>query len=328
MENLLEVKNLKTYFYTKTGIVKSVDDISYNIKNGETVAIVGESGCGKSVSVSSIMRLIEPPGKIVEGHALFEGRDLLKISKREIREIRGNKISMVFQDPMSSINPTLTVGKQIMEPLLWHNKATKKEAKKRAIEILEDVGIPSPEERFKQYPFEFSGGMQQRVMIAMALICNPKLLIADEPTTSLDVTVQAQILSLIKKMQKKLNMAVIIITHDLAVASMFSDTVIVMYAGHIVEKATMEEFVKNPVHPYSKGLLNSVPILGSKKKQLELIPGQPPNLKNTFDGCMFAPRCQYRKELCLKKAPAETKLSSTHCVYCWLYKREGDGYNV
>lgn len=328
MENLLEVKNLKTYFYTKTGIVKSVDDISYNIKNGETVAIVGESGCGKSVSVSSIMRLIEPPGKIVEGHALFEGRDLLKISKREIREIRGNRISMVFQDPMSSINPTLTVGKQIMEPLLWHNKATKKEAKKRAIEILEDVGIPSPEERFKQYPFEFSGGMQQRVMIAMALICNPKLLIADEPTTSLDVTVQAQILSLIKKMQKKLNMAVIIITHDLAVASMFSDTVIVMYAGHIVEKATMEEFVKNPVHPYSKGLLNSVPILGSKKKQLELIPGQPPNLKNTFDGCMFAPRCQYRKELCLKKAPAETKLSSTHCVYCWLYKREGDGYNV
>lgn len=323
MENLLEVKNLKTYFFTKDAAVKAVDGISYSLKKGESLAIVGESGSGKSVGVTSIMKLIQSPGKIVDGSALFNGKDLLKMNKNEIKEVRGNGISMVFQDPMSSLNPTMTIGEQIIEPLLWHKKADKAEAKRAAIKLLGEVGIPSPEERFNQYPFEFSGGMRQRVMIAIALICNPQLLIADEPTTSLDVTVQAQILSVIKDMQKKLNMSVIIITHDLAVASMFSDNVVVMYAGHIVERATMQEFIKNPAHPYSKGLLNSTPVLGSKKEQLESIPGQPPNLKKTLIGCQFSPRCSFCMDKCSSQIPPAVNLSPTHSLYCWLYSDKG-----
>lgn len=326
LENLLEVKDLKTYFYTKESVVKAVDGISYNVKKGESLAIVGESGSGKSVGVTSIMRLIQPPGKIEGGSAVFKGKDLLKLSNREIKTLRGNGISMIFQDPMSSLNPTMTIGEQIIEPLLWHKKASKREARNIAIKLLEEVGISSPEERFKQYPFEFSGGMRQRVMIAMSLICNPELLIADEPTTALDVTVQAQILSIIKNLQKKFNMSVIIITHDLAVASMFSDSVIVMYAGHIVEKATMKEFIENPAHPYSKGLLNSTPVLGSKKRQLEPIPGQPPNLKNAMPGCQFAPRCSYCMDRCYKDFPPAVSLSPTHSLYCWLFA-EGGKYN-
>jgi oligopeptide transport system ATP-binding protein len=316
VENLLEVKGLKTYFFTKTGVVKAVDDISYSLKKGETLAIVGESGSGKSVGVSSVMKLIQSPGKIVGGSVLFEGKDILKMTEKEMRRIRGEKISMVFQDPMSSLNPTLKIGEQIMEPLLWHNKCSKEEAKKRAIKLLEEVGIPSPDERFNQYPFEFSGGMRQRVMIAMAMICQPELLIADEPTTALDVTVQAQILKVIKDMQRKLNTSVIIITHDLAVASMFSDTVIVMYAGHIVEKGRMKEFMNNPTHPYSKGLLNSTPILGSGK-ELQSIPGQPPNLRNPVSGCTFAPRCSMATKKCFTEVPPVTELTDTHSAYCW-----------
>lgn len=322
MENLLEVKGLKTYFYRKDGVVKAVDGISYDLKRGETLAIVGESGSGKSVGVSSVMGLIKSPGKIVEGSVLFQGKDILKSNKKHMRDIRGNKIAMVFQDPMSSLNPTLKIGEQIMEPLLWHNKCSKEEAKKRVIKLLGEVGIPSPEERFNQYPFEFSGGMRQRVMIAMAMICEPELLIADEPTTALDVTVQAQILKIIKEMQSKNNTSVIMITHDLAVASMFSDRVIVMYAGNIVERGMMSEFIKNPSHPYSKGLLNSTPILGSKKK-LEAIPGQPPNLKNPIAGCPFALRCSQAKDICFKEKPPITELSPTHNLYCWLFVKEG-----
>lgn len=319
-ENILEVKDLKTYFFTKEGTVKAVDGISYELEKGDTLAIVGESGSGKSVGVSSVMKLIEAPGKIVGGSAVFEGRDILKISEEEIRKIRGNKISMIFQDPMSSLNPTMTIGEQIIEPLLWHNKCSKAEAKNKAIKLLEEVGIPSPKERFNQYPFEFSGGMRQRVMIAMALICDPDLLIADEPTTALDVTVQAQILGVINDMKKKLNMSVIIITHDLAVASMFSDKVIVMYAGHVVEKAPMSEFINNPSHPYAKGLLKSTPSIGHKNKKLEAIPGQPPNLKQNFKGCPFYERCSLRiNGKCNEEKPPMTNLSPTHSVVCWIY---------
>lgn len=321
MDNLLEVKDLKTYFYSKSGTVKAVDGISYNLKKGETLAIVGESGSGKSVGVSSVMKLIQPPGKIINGSILFEGKDILKMSEKEMRSIRGEKISMVFQDPMSSLNPTLKIGEQIMEPLLWHKKCSKDEAKQRVIRLLGEVGIPSPKERFNQYPFEFSGGMRQRVMIAMAMICQPELLIADEPTTALDVTVQAQILKVLKDMQKKFNTSIIIITHDLAVASMFSDNVIVMYAGHIVEKGSMKEFMNNTSHPYSRGLLNSTPILGRRKK-LESIPGQPPNLRKSISGCPFAPRCTYACEKCFSEAPIATQLSETHSVYCWMHTGE------
>lgn len=325
LDNLLEVKDLKTYFYIKGSIVKAVDGISYDIKKGEVVAIVGESGSGKSVSVTSIMKVIPYPGKVVGGSAVFKGKDMLSMGNKQIKEVRGNNISMIFQDPMSSLNPTVKIGEQIIQPLLWHRKANRKEARKKAIKLLGEVGIPSPEERFNQYPFEFSGGMRQRVMIAMALICNPELLIADEPTTALDVTVQAQILSIMKDMQKKMNMSIIIITHDLAVASMFSDRVIVMYAGHIVEKATMKEFIDNPAHPYSKGLLNSTPVLGSKKGQLEPIPGQPPNLKKTVPGCQFAPRCSFCMERCHMDFPPVINLSPTHSLYCWLF---AEGRNI
>jgi oligopeptide/dipeptide ABC transporter, ATP-binding protein, C-terminal domain len=322
-ENILEVKDLKTYFYRKNGIVKAVDGISYEVKKGETLAIVGESGSGKSVGVSSVMGLIQPPGKIISGSATFEGRDLLKMKANDIKEVRGNKISMIFQDPMSSLNPTMSIGEQIIEPLLWHNKSTKQEAKKIAIKLLNEVGIPSPEERFNQYPFEFSGGMRQRVMIAMALICNPDLLIADEPTTALDVTVQAQILSVISDMQKKLDMSVIIITHDLAVASMFSESVIVMYAGRIVERAPMSEFIANPCHPYSKGLLKSTPVIGDKRKQLDAIPGQPPNLMRVPAGCPFAERCANRMEKCFTEVPPVANISDTHSLSCWIYADKG-----
>lgn len=324
LDNLLEVKDLKTYFFVKGSVVKAVDGISYDIKKGEVVAIVGESGSGKSVSVTSIMKVIPHPGKVVGGSAVFKGKDLLTMNNKEIREIRGNNISMIFQDPMSSLNPTVKIGEQIIQPLLWHKKASRETAKNMAIRLLGEVGIPSPEERFDQYPFEFSGGMRQRVMIAMALICNPELLIADEPTTALDVTVQAQILSIMKDMQKKLNMSVIIITHDLAVASMFSDRVIVMYAGHIVEKATMKEFIDNPSHPYSRGLLNSTPVLGSKKGHLEPIPGQPPNLKKTLPGCQFAARCANCMEKCHTEFPPSANLSPTHSLHCWLFAEGGN----
>lgn len=319
LEYLLEVKNLKTHFNTKEGIVKAVNGISYGLKKGETVSIVGESGSGKSVSVLSIMRLLPPYAKI-NGEIIFKGENLLTYDDKKMRKIRGNNISMIFQDPMSSLNPTIKIGQQIMEPLLWHYKASKSEARHKAIQILTEVGIPSAKERFHQYPFEFSGGMRQRVMIAMALISEPDLLIADEPTTSLDVTVQAQILQLIRKIQEKRGTSVILITHNLAVATMISDYIIVMYGGRIVEKATTEEFLEKPLHPYTLGLLNSIPILKSKKS-LNTIPGQPPNLRELKEvGCPFAERCGKKMARCEKENPPRIELSDTHIVYCWLYE--------
>ena len=303
MENLLEVKDLKTYFHRPEGVVKAVDGISYTIAPGETMAIVGESGSGKSVGVKTLMRLIRPPGRVAGGQALFMGKDLLTQGPAQMQKIRGREISMVFQDPMSSLNPTLTVGRQIMEPMLWHSIADRAGARRRAIELLEMVGIPAPEQRLNEYPFQFSGGMRQRVMIAMALACKPKLLIADEPTTALDVTVQAQILDLLRAMQKELNMAIILITHDFGVAAEFSKKVAVMYAGRIVETSPMREFLKVPIHPYSQGLLRSTPEVGRGREKLEPIPGSPPNLMSLGAGCPFAPRCSRADASCEQSRP-------------------------
>lgn len=318
-ETILEVKELRTYFRRKDGIVKAVDGISYTLKRGETLAIVGESGSGKSVSATSVMGMIKTGRRAtVEGQAFFKGRDLFSLKNKELRDIRGNEISMIFQDPMSSLNPTMKIGEQIIEPLLWHGKATRKEARDICIRLLEEVGIPSPETRFNNYPFEFSGGMRQRVMIAMALICNPDLLIADEPTTALDVTVQAQILGLIQDIQKEKNTSIILITHDLAVASSFCSSVIVMYAGHVMEKATMHDFIQNPIHPYSQGLLNSTPVLNDKRERLDAIAGQPPNLKKVYTGCPFEPRCKKSMEICRCSAPPVLDVKPGHSVSCWL----------
>lgn len=277
---LVEFKNLKTYFYTEDGIVKAVNDVSFKIKEGETVGIVGESGCGKSVTSMSLMRLIpNPPGKIVGGDILFEGRSVLSIPENEMREIRGNKISVIFQEPMTSLNPVFTVGKQISEAVLLHQKLTKEEARNKAIEMLKLVGIPRSDEIVDAYPHELSGGMRQRVMIAMALSCNPKLLIADEPTTALDVTIQAQILELMKDLKEKLNTAIMLITHDLGVIAEMADYVVVMYAGKVVEEAPVEELFANPMHPYTKGLLKSKPSINKEEEsgRLYSIPGQVPN---------------------------------------------------
>lgn len=318
-ETILEVKNLRTHFKMKDGVVKAVDGISYTLGRGETMAIVGESGSGKSVSVTSIMGLIKSGRSVsVQGEVLFKGRDLFSLSPRQVREIRGNEISMIFQDPMSSLNPTMKIGEQIIEPLLWHKKMGRTAAKERGLKLLEEVGIPSPETRFNNYPFEFSGGMRQRVMIAMALIGDPDLLIADEPTTALDVTVQAQILGLIQEMQRKKEMSIILITHDLAVASSFCSRVIVMYAGRVMEEGPMAEFIANPVHPYAQGLLNSTPVLGDERARLEAIPGQPPNLKAVPEGCPFAPRCGKAMTICHKEAPPMTQVGPNHHVSCWL----------
>ncbi len=323
-EVILEVKNLRTQFKHKDGVVKAVDGISYTLRRGETLAIVGESGSGKSVSVTSVMGLIRTGRRAtVEGEAIFKGRDLFRLSNRKLMDIRGNEISMIFQDPMSSLNPTMKIGEQIIEPLLWHKKASRAEAKRIGLKLLEEVGIPSPETRFHSYPFEFSGGMRQRVMIAMALISDPDLLIADEPTTALDVTVQAQILALIQEMQRKKNTSIILITHDLAVASSFCSRVIVMYAGHVMEEGAMADFIRQPMHPYAKGLLKSTPVLENQQERLAAIPGQPPNPKNLPAGCPFAPRCSQCMAVCREKAPPKTELSPQHSVYCWLCSGTG-----
>lgn len=323
---ILEVKDLRTHFIRKDGVVKAVDGISYTLRRGETLAIVGESGSGKSVSVTSIMGLIRSGRQVkVSGEVLFKGRDLFKLSQKALRHIRGNEISMIFQDPMSSLNPTMKIGEQIIEPLLWHHKMGRADAVKSGLRLLEEVGIPSPETRFKSYPFEFSGGMRQRVMIAMALIGDPDLLIADEPTTALDVTVQAQILSLIQDMQKKKNTSIILITHDLAVASSFCSKVIVMYAGQIMEQSPMADFIRDPVHPYAQGLLNSTPVLGDSRERLDAIPGQPPNLKNVPPGCPFAPRCARAMPICREQKPPMTTVAEDHEVCCWLCAGRPEG---
>jgi len=291
-EKLLEVKNLKTYFYTYEGASKAVDGIDFEIYPGETLGIVGESGCGKSVTALSILRLIPtPPGKIVEGEILFKGKDLLKLSDKGIRSIRGKDISMIFQEPMTSLNPVYTIGNQISEAIMTHKKVGKEEAKKRSIEMLKKVGISLPEQRYNEYPFQFSGGMRQRAMIAMALSCSPQLLIADEPTTALDVTIQAQILDVINSLKDQFNMSIMIITHDLGVIAEVSDRVVVMYAGKVVEYTDVETLFANPMHPYTWGLMNSIPKIGHRIKRLATIPGVVPSSLRFPEGCKFNNRC-------------------------------------
>lgn len=301
-ETLLEVKNLKTYFYTEAGIVKSVDDVSLRVEKGKTLGIVGESGCGKSITSLSIMQLVEtPPGKIVGGEILLEGENLLSKTEDEMRKIRGNKIAMIFQEPMTSLNPVYTIGKQITEALLLHEKMSKHEAKDRAIEMLKLVKIPLPEKRFSEYPHQLSGGMRQRVMIAMALSCNPQLLICDEPTTALDVTIQAQILELINELKKKTNASVIMITHDLGVISEVADDVLVMYAGKVVEQAGVDEIFERPLHPYTAGLLQCIPKLNEDVETLHTIKGMVPSFDEMPKGCSFCPRCSLAKKSVKKK---------------------------
>lgn len=320
MEPLLVVENLKTYFFTEAGVVKAVDDISYDVHEGETLAIVGESGCGKSIGALSLMRLVPtPPGRIVSGRVLFDDEDLLTMSDEEMRNIRGNRIAMIFQEPMTSLNPVLTIGRQITESLELHLKMNKEAARDRAIELLDMVGIPDPESRLNQYPHQFSGGMRQRVMIAIAMSCNPRLLLADEPTTALDVTIQAQILELVKDLSIKQGTAVIIITHNLGVVARYADRVNVMYAGKLIERGTAMDIYENPHHPYTQGLLNSVPRLDEDRKgHLESIDGMPPDLMGLPSGCAFQPRCKLAVARCLEEIPPLMPVSDGHTAACWV----------
>jgi oligopeptide transport system ATP-binding protein len=321
MAKILEVKDLKVSFHTYAGEVQAVRGISFDIEEGETLAIVGESGCGKSITAKSIMRLIqEPPGEIKkDSKILFNGKNVLDLNKNELQQYRGGDVSMIFQDPMTSLNPTMKVGKQIAEVLMVHRGLSKAEALEEAVKMLKLVNIPNAEQRVNQYPFEFSGGMRQRVMIAIALACIPKVLIADEPTTALDVTIQAQIMDLIKDLQDKLGTAVILITHDLGVVADVADKIQVMYAGQIIERGTTEEIFYNPQHPYTWALLQSVPRLETKHKdQLYSIKGTPPDLLKPPVGCPFAARCEYAMPICKEQMPEVTKVNDTHEVNCWL----------
>jgi oligopeptide transport system ATP-binding protein len=316
---LLEVKNLQTQFHTSEGIVQAVNDISYTVAEGEIVSIVGESGSGKSVSVLSLMGLIDEPPARVRGKALFAGRDLLQMSKGEKREIRGKEIAMIFQDPMTSLNPVLTIGEQIGEALAKHLGMNQEERRQRSIELLDLVGIPMAADRLDQYPHQFSGGMRQRVMIALGLSCNPKLLIADEPTTALDVTIQAQIVDLVKRLQEEIGLAVIWITHDLGVVAGLAEKVIVMYSGHIVEMASVDDLYDHPSHPYTLGLLGSLPRLDAEvHMELATIQGMPPDLTQLPPGCPFAPRCSFVVAQCEEKNPELTAVSSNHYAACWV----------
>jgi oligopeptide/dipeptide ABC transporter ATP-binding protein len=321
---LLEVKNLKTYFYTEDGIVKAVDGVDFEVYPGEVLGLVGESGCGKSVTSLSIMRLIGPPGKIVEGEILLGGQNLLALSEAQMIRVRGNKISMIFQQPQSALNPVFKVGDQINEVLAIHQKVGKEEGWSRAIELLKMVGIPDAERRASSYPHELSGGMAQRVMIAMALACLPELLIADEPTTALDVTIQAQILDLMRDLRNRVGASVILITHDLGVVAELAERVAVMYAGRIVEQAEVRLLFEKPLHPYTLGLMGSIPILGKIKERLEVIPGNVPNLVNLPPGCRFAPRCRARMDnnlqICSEAEPDLIEIAPGHLVRCWLYQ--------
>ena len=319
MEKMIQIKNLHVQFSTYGGQVQAVRGVSFDLHKGETLAIVGESGCGKSVTSQSIMRLIPtPPGRITSGSILFKGQDLTKLSEKKMRDIRGADISMIFQDPMTALNPTLRVGEQIAENIMQHENISKEKAKEKAFEMLELVGIPNPKERLKQYPHEFSGGMRQRIVIAMALVCNPEVLIADEPTTALDVTIQAQILELFKDIQQKTDVSIVLITHDLGVVAQVADRVAVMYAGKIVEIGTRRDIFYTPQHPYTKGLLRSVPRLDLYESDLVPIAGSPPDLFAPPSGCSFAPRCPYVMEVCDRMYPASTKLKESHQVHCWL----------
>ena len=320
MATLLEVRNLQTYFFTQEGVVKAVDGASYELEEGETLGLVGESGCGKSVSALSVMRLIpDPPGRTVGGEIIFEGRDLLKMSNSEMRRIRGKDIAMVFQEPMTSLNPVLSVERQLTESLELHLGMKKAEARQEAVRRLEQVGIPDPVSRIKQYPHQFSGGMRQRVMIAMALSCNPKLIIADEPTTALDVTIQAQILELMKNLSLEYGVSLIIITHNLGVVARYADRVNIMYAGKIIERGSANEIYRNPRHPYALGLLNSVPRLDlPRKEKLSPIEGQPPDLVNLPVGCSFRARCRYAIDRCAEEIPPLRSVGDGHSSACFV----------
>ncbi|MEW6184400.1 MAG: ABC transporter ATP-binding protein [Thermodesulfobacteriota bacterium] len=320
MPTLLEVKDLRTYFFNMDGTIKAVDGVSFDIQEGETLGLVGESGCGKSVSALSILRLIpNPPGEIVDGQILFEGQDLLKLNNEEIRQVRGNRIAMIFQEPMTSMNPVLTVGRQLAEPLEVHRDMALREALEKAKELLGQVQIADGDKRIRDYPHQFSGGMRQRAMIAMGMGCGPKLIIADEPTTALDVTVQAQLLELLKELTRKLSMSLIIITHNLGVVARYADRVNVMYAGKIVEKGTAHDIYEDPRHPYTIGLMASVPLLDQDiKKKLVPIQGQPPNLANVPTGCAFHPRCNYAIERCRQETPPLELIGGKHEKACWI----------
>ncbi len=320
-KKILEVKDLRTSFYTHVGEVKAIRGVSFDLKEKGTLGIVGESGSGKSVTSLSIMKLLQHPGKIIGGEITFEGESIVDKPEAEMRDIRGNEISMIFQDPMTSLNPLMKIGAQIMESMILHQKISKSEAKEKTIEMLRLVGIPSPEERFNQYPHEFSGGMRQRAMIAMALGCEPAVLIADEPTTALDVTIQAQILDLMKDLNERLDMAIILITHDLGVVADVCDDVIVMYGGLIMEKGTVNDIFYEPAHPYTVGLLNSIAD-GESDERLVPIEGTPPDLLKPPAGCPFFDRCDHAMEICASKQPPEFKVGEGHSSACWLLHKE------
>lgn len=316
---MLTIKDLNVSFFTPAGEVKALNGVSFEVLDKQVVGVVGESGCGKSVTSSVIMGLLQKPGKVLSGELMFNNNDMLNQTEKSLRKILGNDIAMIFQDPMTSLNPLLTIGNQIMEMILLHTNKTKKEALQHAIHMLELVGINNPEQRVKQYPHEFSGGMRQRVMIAMALSCNPKLLIADEPTTALDVTIQAQILDLMKKLKNDTNASVILITHDLGVVADTCDKVVVMYAGRVVEQGSIDDIFYKTAHPYTSGLLACLPRLDDKKdEKLEIIEGSPVDLLALPEGCPFAPRCKHTMKICLKSMPPTFKLSETHTSSCWL----------
>ena len=319
MATLLDVKDLKTYFYTYEGVVKAVDGVSYELQEGETLGLVGESGCGKSVSALSLMRLIpDPPGKIINGEILFEGEDILMVDMDDMRHIRGGKIAMVFQEPMTSLNPVLTIERQLTETLQLHKGMGRGEARRESVDLLVRVGIPDPHSRIKQYPHQFSGGMRQRVMIAMALSCNPRLIIADEPTTALDVTIQAQILELMKSLTSEFGVALIVITHNLGVVARYADRVNIMYAGKIIERGAATEIYANPRHPYTVGLLKSVPRLDQPRRaRLDPIEGQPPDLINLPEGCAFRARCSWAIDKCATETPPLMLTANAHWAACW-----------
>ena len=323
-DHILDVRGLRTFFYTEDGVVRAVDGVDLHVKRGEVLGLVGESGCGKSVTSFSIMRLVGIPGKIVEGEILFEEQNLLSLSEPEMRRIRGNRISMIFQQPSSCLNPVFRIGDQIAEVLDVHQKLGKEVGRKRSIELLRTVGIPEPEKRLDAYPHELSGGMAQRVMIAMALACLPELLIADEPTTALDVTIQAQILDLLRRLRSQTRTSIILITHDLGIVAEMCERVAVMYAGRIVEETDVVSLFATPKHPYTAGLIGSVPILGQVRDKLHVIPGTVPNLIDLPPGCKFAPRCparvEHNLEICTREEPALRPAEPRHTVRCWLYQ--------
>jgi peptide/nickel transport system ATP-binding protein len=323
---ILDVRNLKTYFYTEDGVVKAVDGVNFSLQRGEVLGLVGESGCGKSVTSLSIMRLVPAPGKIIEGEIFYEGRDLLKLTSAEMGTIRGNRISMIFQQPQTSLNPVFQAGFQIAEVFQIHENLKREQAWEEAVDLMKLVGIPEPNKKSKSYPHEMSGGQAQRVMIAMALALKPELLIADEPTTALDVTIQAQILGLIQDLRQHFNTSVILITHDLGIIAETAQRVAVMYAGQIIEESSVEALFESPLHPYTHGLIDSIPVLGQVKERLAVIPGNVPNLINLRPGCRFAPRCSMRQKyslkICTQVEPDLIEIAPAHQARCWLYQNQ------